>query len=80
MRVAHLFIGVGIEAESMQRYPQEFSGGQRQRLGIAKARAGSRKPRSSSAAGEERLDDSSRSRTKLGTSGVNFNSGDPPSR
>ena len=39
-RVAHLFIGVGMEAENMQRYPQEFSGGQRQRLGIAKARAG----------------------------------------
>jgi oligopeptide transport system ATP-binding protein len=36
-RVADLFIRVGLRPESMQRYPHEFSGGQRQRLGIAKA-------------------------------------------
>jgi ABC-type glutathione transport system ATPase component len=28
---------VGLEAESMRRYPHEFSGGQRQRIGIARA-------------------------------------------
>jgi peptide/nickel transport system ATP-binding protein len=36
-RVADLFSRVGLRPESMQRYPHEFSGGQRQRLGIAKA-------------------------------------------
>jgi peptide/nickel transport system ATP-binding protein/oligopeptide transport system ATP-binding protein len=36
-RVADLFIHVGLRPESMQRYAHEFSGGQRQRLGIAKA-------------------------------------------
>jgi oligopeptide transport system ATP-binding protein len=36
-RVADLFIRVGLRPESMQRYAHEFSGGQRQRLGIAKA-------------------------------------------
>jgi peptide/nickel transport system ATP-binding protein/oligopeptide transport system ATP-binding protein len=30
-------VRVGVEAESLQRHPQEFSGGQRRRLGIAKA-------------------------------------------
>ena len=38
-RVAELFARVGLRAESMQKYPHEFSGGQRQRLGIAKALA-----------------------------------------
>jgi peptide/nickel transport system ATP-binding protein/oligopeptide transport system ATP-binding protein len=36
-RVAELFARVGLRAESMTKYPHEFSGGQRQRLGIAKA-------------------------------------------
>ena len=36
-RVADLFIRVGLRPESMQRFAHEFSGGQRQRLGIAKA-------------------------------------------
>src|SRR5262245_45556548 len=36
-RVAELFTRVGLRPESMQRYAHEFSGGQRQRLGIAKA-------------------------------------------
>ena len=36
-RVADLFSRVGLRPESMQRYAHEFSGGQRQRLGIAKA-------------------------------------------
>lgn len=36
-RVAKLFERVGLRPESMRRYPHEFSGGQRQRLGIAKA-------------------------------------------
>ena len=64
----------------MQRYPQEFSGGQRQRLGIAKARAGSRKPRSSSAAREERVGQFKSFSDKIRDMGVNFNSGDSPSR
>jgi peptide/nickel transport system ATP-binding protein/oligopeptide transport system ATP-binding protein len=38
-RVAALFERVGLRPESMQKYPHEFSGGQRQRLGIAKALA-----------------------------------------
>jgi oligopeptide transport system ATP-binding protein len=38
-RVAALFERVGLRAEAMRRYPHEFSGGQRQRLGIAKALA-----------------------------------------
>ena len=36
-RVAELFARVGLRPESMGKYPHEFSGGQRQRLGIAKA-------------------------------------------
>jgi peptide/nickel transport system ATP-binding protein/oligopeptide transport system ATP-binding protein len=36
-RVRDLFTRVGLRPESMQRYAHEFSGGQRQRLGIAKA-------------------------------------------
>ena len=36
-RVADLFTRVGLRPESMHRYAHEFSGGQRQRLGIAKA-------------------------------------------
>jgi oligopeptide transport system ATP-binding protein len=36
-RVADLFARVGLRPESMHRYAHEFSGGQRQRLGIAKA-------------------------------------------
>ncbi len=38
-RVAQLFERVGLRPESMRKYPHEFSGGQRQRLGIAKALA-----------------------------------------
>lgn len=38
-RVAGLFKRVGLRAEQMRRYPHEFSGGQRQRLGIARALA-----------------------------------------
>jgi peptide/nickel transport system ATP-binding protein/oligopeptide transport system ATP-binding protein len=38
-RVAILFRRVGLQAEQMRRYPHEFSGGQRQRLGIARALA-----------------------------------------
>jgi len=38
-RVAALFERVGLRREQMARYPHEFSGGQRQRLGIARALA-----------------------------------------
>jgi len=38
-RVADLFEKVGLRADAMKRYPFEFSGGQRQRLGIARALA-----------------------------------------
>jgi oligopeptide transport system ATP-binding protein len=38
-RVAALFERVGLRADSMRKYAHEFSGGQRQRLGIAKALA-----------------------------------------
>ncbi len=38
-RVADLFKRVGLRPESIEKYAHEFSGGQRQRLGIAKALA-----------------------------------------
>jgi oligopeptide transport system ATP-binding protein len=36
-RVVDILRKVGLEREHLQRYPHEFSGGQRQRLGIARA-------------------------------------------
>ena len=38
-RVAELFDRVGLHQEAMAKFPHEFSGGQRQRLGIARALA-----------------------------------------
>ncbi|MCC6469845.1 MAG: ABC transporter ATP-binding protein [Alphaproteobacteria bacterium] len=38
-RAAELFQRVGLRQEAMAKYPHEFSGGQRQRLGIARALA-----------------------------------------
>jgi oligopeptide/dipeptide ABC transporter ATP-binding protein len=38
-RVASLFERVGLRADAVTKYPHEFSGGQRQRLGIARALA-----------------------------------------
>jgi oligopeptide/dipeptide ABC transporter ATP-binding protein len=37
LRTAQLFERVGLRADEMVKYPYEFSGGQRQRLGIARA-------------------------------------------
>jgi len=37
MRTVELFEQVGLDPETMSRFPHEFSGGQRQRIGIARA-------------------------------------------
>ena len=42
-RVAHLLESVGLNADHARRYPHEFSGGQCQRIGIARALAVERK-------------------------------------
>jgi peptide/nickel transport system ATP-binding protein len=39
MRVADLFVLVGLDRSWVTRYPHEFSGGQRQRIGLARALA-----------------------------------------
>ena len=36
-RVRDLFVTVGLDPNSLRRYPHEFSGGQRQRIGIARS-------------------------------------------
>jgi oligopeptide/dipeptide ABC transporter ATP-binding protein len=38
-RVEQIFLRVGLRADAMRKYPFEFSGGQRQRLGLARALA-----------------------------------------
>jgi ABC-type microcin C transport system duplicated ATPase subunit YejF len=36
-RVAEALVAVGLDAQTLRRFPHEFSGGQRQRIGIARA-------------------------------------------
>src|SRR3954470_17469204 len=43
-RIVQLLENVGLSSEHMRRYPHEFSGGQRQRLGIARAPGVTPKP------------------------------------